>query len=313
MKTIFKKRILKAAALFTALLLPLQTAAANYGDNVLTNPFSEERPMGDANLDGCFDIRDLIRLKKYASGMAVTVDLGIFDEAAEAKRPIDWEACSYNYVYVKTSLTDDGECVYATTKDGKAQTVGEDKYLYNLESNTGNQLYAGILFVSDTINEPINISAGDGITFYVKAECANTILPIMVVNDPKVSYEPDMALKIGSEYSYRTVDGDWITAKASVTGQKNDGEKNYFGAISFDEPFEGYIRLPFSSLSNSNSNVRVLDAENNILRMLCKVKNLGGEYGGITFGHIRIYSENGVGGAGTAETLAFLRKALLNG
>lgn len=313
MKTILKKRILKAAALFTALLLPLQTAAANYGDNVLTDPFSEERPAGDANLDGCFDIRDLIRLKKYASGRAVTVDLGIFDEAAEAKRPVKWEACGYNYKYVKTVPTEDGECVYSTTADGKAKTVGENQYIYKTGSGTNNQLYAGILFASENINEPINISAGDGITFYVKTECANTILPLVIVDDPKVNYDPDMTLKIGSEYSYRTVDGDWITAKATVTGQKNESEKIYFGVISFDEPFEGYIRIPFSSLSSSNPNVRPLDAENNILRMLCKVKNLGGEYGGITFGHIRIYSENGVGGAGTAETLAFLRKALLNG
>lgn len=309
MKTVLKKRILRAAALFTALLLPMQTAAANYGDNVLTDPFSKERPAGDANLDGCFDIRDLIRLKKYASGMAVTLDLGIFDEAADAKKPAGGQKCGYNYRDVTTTLTTDGECVYATTADRKAQTVVEDKYLYNLENNTGNQLYAGILFDS----APINISAGDGITFYVKTECANTILPLVIVDDPKVSYDPDMALKIGSEYSYRTLDGDWITAKAKVTGQKNESEKNFFGVISFDEPFEGYIRLPFSSLSNINSNVLVLDSENNIQRVFCKAKNLGGEYGGLTFGHIRIYSENGVGGAGTAETLAFLRKALLNG
>lgn len=311
MKAILKKRILKATALFTALLLPLQTAAANYGDNVLTDPFSEERPAGDANLDGCFDIRDLIRLKKYASGRAVTVDLGIFDEAAEAKRPNSVVRCSWNGNYVKTTLSEDGDAVYATTADGKAKTVGENQYIYKTDSKTNSQLYAGILLDK----APINISAGDGLTFYVKTECANAILPIVVVNDPKVtSYDPDMTLKIGSEYSYRTVDGDWITAKAEITGQLNESsEKNYFGVISFDEPFEGYIRIPFSSLSSSNSNVRPLDAENNILRMLCKVKNLGGEYGGITFGHIRIYSENGVGGAGTAEALAFLRKALLNG
>lgn len=313
MKMSLKKRFFKAAVLFTALLIPLQTAAANYGDNVLTDPFSEERPAGDVNLDGSFNIKDLIRLKKYASGMAVTVDLGIFAEAAEEKAPSNQEKCGYNYAYVST--TDDGECVYATTKDGKAQSVNEDKYIYNTENNTGNQLYAGILFVSDTINEPINISAGDGVTFYVKTECANTILPLVIVTDPAMAdaYDPDMSLKIGSEYSYRTVDGDWITAKATVTGQKNDGEKDYFGVISFDEPFEGYIRLPFSSLSHSDGRVRVLDDENNIVRMLCKAKSLGGEYGGLTFGHIRVYSENGVGGAGAAETLAFLRKALLNG
>lgn len=65
--------------LFTALLLTVgayMPVSAENGNRV-SDVFGKDTVECDVNTDGKFDIRDLIRMKKYAAGMPVTANLNV--------------------------------------------------------------------------------------------------------------------------------------------------------------------------------------------------------------------------------------------
>ena len=83
--------------------------------------------------------------------------------------------------------------------------------------------------------------------------------------------------------------GDWTAATATESGCSSSSA--YFGLISFDKAFEGYIKIPFKSLSNAAAAVAALDGENYFERIICTVKGLGGKYGNVVFGPFFVYRD----------------------
>lgn len=65
--------------LFTALLLIMGAymPISAESENRVSDVFGKNTVECDVNTDGKFDIRDLIRIKKYAAGMPVTVNLNV--------------------------------------------------------------------------------------------------------------------------------------------------------------------------------------------------------------------------------------------
>lgn len=57
--------------------LSVYLPAAAYGENRVEDVFGKDTTECDVNIDGSFDIRDLIRFKRYVAGMNVVVNLNI--------------------------------------------------------------------------------------------------------------------------------------------------------------------------------------------------------------------------------------------
>lgn len=300
------KRKAKLALAVTAVLCIVpQCCAAAYGGNVISDPFSCERPAYDVNVDGEFNILDLVRLKKYIAGAKVTVDMSVFAYEWKNSPITDWNIFAPNYDTVSQSLVNPVPSVAAngirvtSNNSGTLETaVNGDIYI------AGRKVYAAA-----QLSTPMCVSAGDGIIFYLRTDAPNTVLPMLPVSDPKItSYKPDMALKIGAEYFYMPLGGSWQAAAAAESGYSARPE--YFGLISFDKAFEGYIKIPFSSLSNDAAAVAVLNGENYVERIICTVKGLGGKYGNDVFGPFFVYRDCS-SADGYAVTLAEVKKALL--
>lgn len=308
MKKCIKTKIKSAFVVFMAMCIFPQSYALAYGDNVITDPFSAERPAFDVNFDGRFNIIDLVRLKKYTAGEAVAVDLSVFSAIRGDTSIGEWSTFSPNYTTVSQSLVTP---LASVSQNGiYAKPVGENK----LETVNNSSIYSEgrKIYAAVQLENPKCISKGDGIIFYLKTEAANTILPMLAVSDPKItSYDPDMALKVGAEYYYMPLGENWISSTVTETGYS--ARPAYFGLISFDKAFEGYVKLPFSSLSNDAAAVAVLDDENYIKRIICMFKGLGGEYGNAVLGPFFIYSDGAVNGVGYAEAIASVKKALVEG
>lgn len=296
-----KKNVRSVLVVILALCFVPQSRAFAYGNNVISDPFSYERPVYDVNIDGKFNILDLVRLKKYISGAAVTADLSVFAAETEKGLISDWKIFAPNYTTVSQalvaplpSLSANGICV--SPKNGSRLETADNSSMYS----AGRNIYAAA-----QLNTPECISSGDGVIFYLKTDAANTVLPMLPVSDPKItSYKPDMALKVGAEYFYMEIGGSWQTAAVAETGYS--ARPGYFGLISFDKAFEGYVKIPFKSLSNDAAAAAVLDDENYIERFICIVKGLGGDYGNVVFGPFFIYSDNSY-----AQALAAVKAALL--
>lgn len=306
MKKRMKNLIKTALVILMAVCIFPQSYALSYGDNVIADPFAAERPVYDVNLDGKFNIVDLVRLKKYTAGAAAAVDLSVFSAVKGDASIGEWSKFNPNYTTVSLSLITPVSSVsqngiYAKPVNGNKLETENNSSIYV----KGRSIYAAI-----QLENPKGISEGDGIVFYLKTEAANTILPMLAVSDPKItSYDPDMALKVGAEYFYMPLGGNWIASTVTETGYS--ARPAYFGLISFDQAFEGYVKLPFSSLSNDAPAVAVLDEENYIKRVICMFKGLGGEYGNAVFGPFFIYSDGDVNGVGYAQAITCVKKALL--
>lgn len=300
-----KRKAKLALAVAAVLCIVPQCCAAAYGGNVISDPFSCERPAYDVNVDGEFNILDLVRLKKYIAGAKVTVDMSVFAYEWKNSPITDWNIFAPNYDTVSQSLVNPVPSVAAngirvTPKNsGTLETaVNGDIYI------AGRKVYAAA-----QLNTPICVSEGDGIIFYLRTDAAETLLPMFPVSDPKIlSYKPDMALKVGAEYFYMPPGGDWTAATATESGCSSSSA--YFRLISFDKAFEGYIKIPFKSLSNDAAAVAALDGENYIERIICTVKGLGGKYGNVVFGPFFVYRDC-TSADGYAAAVAAVRKALL--
>lgn len=81
----------KILAFLGAVLIFICSVGLNvsaYGENRISDVFGNATAQCDVNIDGSFDIRDLIRFKKYIAGMDVAINLNITgiqgDSAANA-------------------------------------------------------------------------------------------------------------------------------------------------------------------------------------------------------------------------------------
>ena len=130
----------------------------------------------------------------------------------------------------------------------------------------------------------------EGLVFYVKLDSANLLQPELTLSLPddlerrgfySEAYTPRLYLVVGAEYSYMPLSGgDWKTA-AVVKGAKD--YDNYIGALKFDGAFEGYVKIPYSSLGTDMCYVLDTDYDS-LLQINFTFKGIGGKYGEPTIG-----------------------------
>ncbi len=132
----------------------------------------------------------------------------------------------------------------------------------------------------------------DGIMFYLKSDAANTFCidcsTFMPDNEYRwsQSYNPIMVLGVGKEYSYMPINGSkWTTATAGRG--RSTGDENYintyFGSIKFDSAFEGWVKIPITSLVNDSGFSLSLN-QDAFYQFTVHALGLGGSYGTVTAG-----------------------------
>lgn len=136
--------------------------------------------------------------------------------------------------------------------------------------------------------EPQSLDGTSGIIFYLKTDHANRVLPIINIAYSSIgidwiTWSVQMALTEGANFFYKTLDEDnWKTG----TAVKADS-KQYNAAISFDAAFEGYIKIPYTSLSNDTIST-IYTNQYKADNFMLKVKGIGGEYGDTVFGPVML-------------------------
>lgn len=139
--------------------------------------------------------------------------------------------------------------------------------------------------------ESILFGESDGLLIYVKTDAANQIAPNIALTGASVgSVHP----KVGADYQYLALgDNEWKTAQF-LTGKTGS---SCLGVASFDDAFEGYIKIPYTSLGNDGSPKFVFNPNtNHVQSIVFRLKGLGKnflesststtEYGTVTVGPI---------------------------
>lgn len=166
-----------------------------------------------------------------------------------------------------------------TTEKGVSVTPISGVYEHkgNLATSTS---YASIQY-----SRKNSLSGADGILFYLKIDGANLVNVEIDVADPEndsrweYSWDPWLMLKLDAEYSYMSIKGNsWKTSKAV----KREGS-TIFGAMKFKSAFEGWVKIPFSSLVNDCG--FVFDAKQDYFeKIYIRTQGIGGKYGNLKSG-----------------------------
>ncbi len=130
-----------------------------------------------------------------------------------------------------------------------------------------------------------SLIGADGILFYLKIDGPNIVNIEIEPNDPEnknrwtYDWEPWLMLKKGASYSYMSLDGSsWKTATA-VAREGSD----VFGAMNFTSAFEGYVKIPFSSITNDCG--FIFDSnQDSFEKIIVRTKGIGGSYGNFAAG-----------------------------
>lgn len=165
---------------------------------------------------------------------------------------------------------------------------------YEKEDVSSSQAYAGFEF------NDMSISGYSGIVAYVKTDAANVFMPEIDLTHPggrwTYDYNPILTMTVGTVYEYRSInDETWHIGK-TIAGKP--GDNTHWGAIDFSGPFEGYVKLPFSSfLDASDSGYFVLSDQLDTIKYIhLKLKGLGGKYGNATLGPLFMIKQDGFSG-----------------
>lgn len=161
---------------------------------------------------------------------------------------------------------------------------------------TGTNMASSKLLSSYYAADGLEMSGSEGLMLYIKLEAGNSLMPVIDMKKPedtsrwRFSFAPAMLLKVGSTYQYLPKDGDkWLYGTAGA-GKQGDG--TYWGTIDFNESFEGYVIIPYSSLVNDLG--FKFDASLDYLtNFTFRIKGIGGNYGeNITVGPLFKVNKN---------------------
>lgn len=157
--------------------------------------------------------------------------------------------------------------------------VVEDDKIY-----AGNN--AGSNYTAFQMTEKLSLTGTTGMIFYVKTDNANKVMPIISI-DAKKAWYPDMALGVGRSYEYRALDADSWTSGTAAAGHTN----SYFGVVSFDSAFEGFVKIPYTSLTNDT--VASINTEQHpAVSFFFKVKGIGDTYGNTVVGPVMLITSD---------------------
>lgn len=133
------------------------------------------------------------------------------------------------------------------------------------------------------------IAGSDGLIFYVKTESANDIFPVMTLINEETGKQGEYHLMVGKLYYYSALGSDtWETGTVGAGGKTGS---DYHGTIGFDGPFEGYVKIPYSSMGNDNRRAMDTDVDK-IVSVGFLLRRLGGEFGTVTVGPVMLITED---------------------
>lgn len=298
MKTKFRSRAL--AIVLSALLLASSVAipgvfAADANDSVIPlYPFSTSAVGGafaeEAHADGIFT-------KEYTTALQLSADRQINGIIADLNTLESDKSYIGNVItpLYSGSLAEIGDKVSLTAADTlsltseKGFTVTAKSEAYENTDNLGSSAAGGCIVYS----EKQSLIGADGIVFYLKLDSANLVNFEIDINDPENKnrwshdWDPWLMLKKGASYSYMTVGGSAWKSAAAVERKGSD----VFGAMQFDSAFEGYVKIPFASLTNDSG--FVFDArQDSVERIVIRTKAVGGRYGSFTAGPVFVLSND---------------------
>lgn len=205
-----------------------------------------------------------------------------------------------NYTTFSVETTDGLHRLYSDTaivaEDGKIGNVNTVCFDYDF----GNAAPYG----KELCATPQNYSA---IVFYVKTIAANMIVPSIVLQKPadtdrwSQSYNPVMSINPGATVSVlRNGASEWET----VTTENVSSNEYVFGGIVFEAGFEGYIKVPVTSLYSGTSltvyNDKGTAQNDKIFAVSVRFKGVGGEYGDVILGQVAYVTDD----TGVAEVNA---------
>lgn len=147
-------------------------------------------------------------------------------------------------------------------------------------------LYIGVKYEAGNYRSLSESS--NGIILYLKTETANDM--VLNVLFDRNGTEREFAPKVGSSYQYAALgDDSWTDATAEAGGRENSV---FYGSFGFDGPFEGYVKVPFTSLVRDSGGE--IDLTQDMLREVkLKFKTLGETYEtGAIVGPVMIMTED---------------------
>ena len=108
------------------------------------------------------------------------------------------------------------------------------------------------------------------------------------------SWAPVMQMKVGAEYQVLPAGSDQWQKAVTVVGM--DNHETWFGAIQFDGAFEGYVKIPYTSLANDSTTFFMNPATDAVSQLVFHVDNIGGEHGSPVIGPAFIVVQDGFQG-----------------
>ena len=177
---------------------------------------------------------------------------------------------------------------------GVKMSPASGEYTEAANGNTADgQVYTGF------IGDKLSASGSQGIVFYIKTDAANTVVPKFDISFPddtarwSKSWAPILSLGVGSEYGIMPLTGGEWKIGTAVSGRP--GNNTYFGGIELDGAFEGYIKIPYSSLANDSGFLfdASLDAFD---RFTFNFRGIGGNCGEPVVGPVFFLNTDGTAG-----------------
>ena len=158
-------------------------------------------------------------------------------------------------------------------------------------ANTQWKFYAAL-----QLNE-LSLGNTEGIVFYVKTDSANRIVFTMDLTIPedaarwRSNFAPIMQMKVGAEYQYMPEGEETWRESTAVVGM--DGNQTWFAAIQFESAFEGYVKIPYSSLAHDSGTFTMDPNIDCATQITFHVDSIGGEYGSLTVGPVFTVKKDG--------------------
>lgn len=206
-------------------------------------------------------------------------------ETTEIVPVLDATLNETNWEYVKHTVT---KPLDYTNALGTVMQAVDENGLVSTDMGSS-QAYANFKFNN------LPLKGYEGIVFYVKFENANRVSPQISLNDPSDpsrwnnGWAPVLMLKVGSYYEYMPMSGGEWQSGTAVSGMPGN---DYYGTIEFDSGFEGYIKIPYSSLFNDSGFIVSTDVDT-VNSIVYRTEGLGGTYGEVTLGPTFFMSKDG--------------------
>lgn len=205
----------------------------------------------------------------------------------EATPLTGWTEGAWFWEYTTRTVTDislgftTAQGVKVTPKENNA---GEYENIYETKSFASGTYYTQA--DSTYTRNPVSLNGVTHIIYYVKLEAANTVMPRIGLVNSSMPVHPDnddwVGIDTDDEYQYAAIgDTSWSTGTAGASGNTS----GHYGTMTFNNKFEGYIKIKVSDLCGNTRSDTVTDSDS-ITRWQLGIKGLGNDYGNVIAGPV---------------------------